>query len=249
MRHYAFMICALTMWLTACGPQEDPESRVQTPPPAAGETAAETSSETRDGLSYSTYCFERVGQIGAGGNQDNPRRGDACSIHGSGAGEATGDGRNNVSIHISAPSLETAGFGSVSFILYRGHGTPKFPTGVQVVDQMKRKDLPTRIVIGSDLSNEVSYFTLTGPDADKLREDNPGIDYPGYEIVSGVLTIDNAVDIPKRDHDVSPPGYELGDQFIEGNLSLSFIPMGSTGEQYGPTTFEFRTEIGWGVIP
>lgn len=239
-----FFLVFSTAALAACGPEAEPGLASDTVRPAAEEPVAEIGTA----ISHHTYCFERVGQIGLDGNQDEPRRGDACSIHGSGVGEATGDTGNTVRIHISAASLERAGLGSVSFILNRGHGIPKFPTGVQTVDQMRRKDLPTRMVLGSDITRKSSFFVLTGPDADKVRKDNPGMDFPGYEIDSAVLQIDSAVDVPELDHNVSTPGFETGDQFIEGTLSLSLIPMGNNGEQYGPTTFEFRTEIGWGVM-
>ena len=92
-------------------------------------------------------------------------------------------------------------------------------------------------------------FTHTSPDAAHLRAEAGGVDFTGYEISSAVLTIDTAVDIPLDDFTTEfarKAGMVQGEQYIEGTLNISFIPMGSTGQQYGPTTFEFGTKMGWG---
>lgn len=231
--------------LAACGPSED---EVQTQEPTDGTQAQgivdDTSEDTSVPYPYKTYCFQRVGQVGA-----DPKQGESCSFHGNGAGEKTGDGRNGVSLHLSAPSLDAIGMDSVYFVLYVGHGEPKFLAGVQVMDQVIRGTGPDRLLVGSDKSRKSSYFTLSGPEADLAREKIAPSELRGYEVASAVLTIDRAVDRNDLEADLAPPGHTLGTQYVEGTLSVSFIPMGSEGEQYGPTTFEFGTDIDWGMVP
>ena len=235
---FVSLFSAAALSLVSCG--DAPERPADTTPSS---TAEDTLVKPRAPYPYKSYCFERVGQIGAGGNQDASRRGDECSVHGNGAGEANGEGRNIASLHFSAPSLEAAGLGHVSFSLYVGHGRPKFSTGTENVDHMRMIDLPDRIILGSDITNKHSFYIMTKPDMDKVREANPGVDFPGYEVASGILMIETAVDMP--DDGGVPGKIEAGTQYVTGSFTISLIPKGSKGDQFGPTTFEFGTEVPW----
>lgn len=227
--------------LASCGPSEnDPQPPSPTNNTQVQDIADDTSEDTSVPYPYNSYCFERVGQIGA-----EPRRGDSCKVHGHGAGQKIGEGRNRASIHISAPSLEAIGMWIVNFQLYVGHDDAKFPTGVQIMDQVRRGEEADRIFVGSS-REEPSYFTHTGPDADFARKNYEPSQHRGYEVTSAVLTINSTVDIELDDN---PSGYTTGVQFVEGTFTVSFIPMGSEGVQYGPTTFEFGTQIHWGMMP
>jgi hypothetical protein len=253
------LVGALTM--TACGqtPSGQPDAELK-PEIAQGLTADSKSSSpnrqnNRTINSYTEYCFQRVGQI-----QGEPRRGEVCRVNAGGSGgrmeELARPERNSASVHISAPSLEAIGVDSVSFNLNRGGATPKFPAGAHTMDQvriwdieMDPVDLPDRIVYVSDATGKENLFSWTMPDAQFLRSADPDFDLPGYEIASAVLTIDRAIDLP-----VDPDAAEMaatfglttGEQYIEGTLNISLIPMGSKGEQFGPNIFEFATTLGWG---
>lgn len=203
----------------------------------------------------SIYCFERVGQI-----QAEPRRGDVCDAYGLGAaGFTAAQGsptRNTASFHIESPSLKAAGIKAASFNLNRGGGRPKFSTGVHVMDQAtllripQGGSLPDRVVFVNDAEGQESMFSYTVPDAAFLRANGGGIDWAGFEIASAVLTIQSAVDVPLDEFEekyLNGAGMVMGRQYIEGTFSLSLIPMGSKGAQYGPTTFEFGEMIDWGL--
>ncbi len=255
-------ILAGVLSLTACGQAPDASLKQEIAQELAVDSKPSSpsaiSAEGQDGLqapAYSGYCFQRVGQI-----QANPRRGEVCRVHASGAGlrmeELARPERNSATLHISAPSLEAIGVSSVSFDLNRGGAAPKFITGIHTMDQvrlydteMSPPDLPDRIVYLSDATGQETLFSWTVPDAEFLRRSVPDFDFPGYEIASAVLTIDTAIDLP-----ADPSAAEMaktfglitGEQYIEGTLNISLIPMGSKGEQFGPTTFEFATTVDWG---
>lgn len=92
-------------------------------------------------------------------------------------------------------------------------------------------------------------FTHTTPDAARLRALADEIDFTGYEIASAVLTIDVTRDVPMDDSKVEyarQANMVIGSQYVTGTLSISLIPIGRTGSQYGPTTFEFGRTIDWG---
>lgn len=93
-------------------------------------------------------------------------------------------------------------------------------------------------------------FTHTTPDSARIRAVT-GIDFTGYEIASAVLTIDKAVDLPVDDFAAEyarKANMVTGQQYIAGTLTLSLIPLGSTGAQFGPTTFEFAITMDWGYV-
>lgn len=253
--------------LAACAPPQDhpntPDLIIENAPIRVAKSDVSESNETEDSWvnPYPSYCFERAGQIGADGNQDEPRRGEVCEVHGGGAGgleAGTGsDPRNTATLHVSSPSLRAIGMKSFSFLLNRKSSDPKFTTGVHIMDQYSTKQmmkkkltvLPDRLAFGSDLSGETSMFTHTSPDAANLRANAGGIDFTGYEIFSAVLNIDTANDVPLDDFEAEfarKAGMVTGEQYIEGTLTISLIPMGSTGQQFGPTSFEFGTTLEWG---
>lgn len=237
--------------LSACSPSAEVTPTTKASPSAAATVEAE-SGDDLDIANNVTYCFQRVGQVGS-----EPKRGEACDVHGGGSGSRM-EGlarpqRNHAMLHISSPSLEAIGVKSTSFILNRGSGVPKFNTGVHVMDQVrltdeekKPKDLPDRIASVSDITGANSMFSWTSPDAAHLRNRAPEYDFTGYEIASAVLAIDTAVDLDVEDEQMA--GMTFGRQNVEGTLTLSLIPMGGTGEQFGPTVFEFGTTIEWGLI-
>lgn len=252
-------IFVLAFILAACVPP--PNAQIESPSVPKDAAASADINETKEAWvnPYPSYCFERVGQIGADGNQDALRRGDVCKVHGGGAGGRMEDlprpERNTASIHISAPSLEAVGMKSFSFTLNRGSQTPVFFEGVHVMDQARIEifqtgaDLPDRLGFGSDLTGRETMFTHTAPDAAHLRANAGGFDFPGYEIASAVLTINTATDVPIDAFEAEfalKSDMVMGEQYVAGTLTISFIPMGSTGQQYGPTTFEFGRTIGWG---
>lgn len=255
--------------LAACVPSQEPPSApdgvIESLPVEVPNVDIPDSPENNDSWvdPYPHYCFERVGQIDADGNQDEPRRGEVCQVHGGGAGSleaGTGSSpRNTATLHVSAPSLRAIGIKSFSFLLNRKSGAPKFATGVHIMDQYSTKQmmkdnplgsvLPDRLAFGSDLSGETSMFTHTSPDAANLRANAGGIDFTGYEIASAVLTIDTAIDAPVDDFEAEfarQAGMVTGEQYITGTLIISLIPMGGTGQQFGPTSFEFGTALEWG---
>lgn len=164
--------------------------------------------------------------------------------------------RNFASVHISAPSLEAIGVGSVSFILNRGAAAPKFSTGVHVMDQvrltdedMDPQDMPDRLAFASDATGKDTLFSWTMPDAAILRSGAPDFGFPGYEIASATLIVDRAIDLPVDEESAAMEAAFVitkGDQYIEGTFNISLIPMGSQDEQFGPAIFESGTTIGWG---
>lgn len=250
--------------LAACSPKPDVSSAKEDVSPSPEVTLPPTDQAEQAWMNpYPSYCYQRVGQIGTDGNQDQPRRGEVCEVHGGGAGGyergAGSDPRNTAVIHIAAPSIRAVGMQSFSFSLNRKSNDPKFTTGVHVMDhyntaQMMKDNpldsvLPDRLAFGSDLTGENSMFTHTSPDAAHLRANAGGFDFTGYEITSAALMIDTAVDVPMEAMELDfaqKAGMVAGEQYITGTLTISLIPLGSTGQQYGPTTFEFGTTIGWG---
>ena len=252
--------------LIACSPSQEEEKIPELDADHASQNdtvASRANIEEKWVNPFPSYCFERIGQIGADGRVDQPRRGDICDVHGGGAGGLEkgkgSDPRNTAVIHISSPSLKAVGVKHFSFSLNRNSEDPKFTTGVHVMDQYDSRDmaednpmdavLPDRLAFGSDLTGENSMFTHTTPDAARLRALADEIDFTGYEIASAVLTIDVTRDVPMDDSKVEyarQANMVIGSQYVTGTLSISLIPIGRTGSQYGPTTFEFGRTIDWG---
>jgi len=175
---------------------------------------------------YPEYCFQRVGQISQSGNRDEPR-------------------------------LKSGDLKNVSFLLNRKSKAPSFPTGVHVMDQarvqtIEKPPLPDRIVMGSPLIEDSALiFLFTGPDARHFRERAGGLNLKGYEVTTAVLHIDTAVDVPVDEFEVNAArrgGMIIGSQYVTGTFTLGLVPMGNSGQQYGPTTFEFGTVAEWGYF-
>lgn len=253
-----FKLIALAA-LTACSGPQEPITQDPATEAAAIELDAANATEepTNPALGqYTSYCFKRVGQIRA-----EPKRGEACDVHGGGAGEGDlGAGipvRNTATLHISSPSLKASGVKSFGFVLNRGDAPPKFTSGVYVMDQVQlagRKPspsflLPDRMAFVSDVTGKETLFSWSSPDAAYLKAKAPGFDFPGFEISSAVLNIESAVDLPMDSFETDyarRAGMITGKQYIEGTLKIILIAMGSKGEIYGPTTFEFGVPIDWG---
>lgn len=261
MTHLSKMLNAmtLTIWaagLTACSGPQEPVTQEPTDGTHVQNIADDTSEDTSVPYPYKTYCFQRVGQIEA-----DPKRGEVCEVHGTGAGGGNlgpdKPTRNSVTLHVASPSLKAAGVKSFSFNLNRGDATPKFTTGVHVMDQVQLAgripdpafQLPDRMAFVSDVTGKETLFSWSSPDAAYLKAKGQGFDFPGFEIASAVLTIESADDLPMDNFETDfalKAGMIIGEQYIEGTLNISLIPMGSKGEIYGPTTFEFGTTIEWG---
>lgn len=251
--------------LVACAPTQEEETVVPTANQSGPSQVAASNAEAEEEWvnPYPSYCFQRVGQIGADGKVDPPRRGDICDVHGGGAGGLEkgkgSDPRNTAVIHIAAPSLKAIGMKTFHFSLNRKSADPKFTTGVHVMDQYDSRAmaeanpmnavLPDRLASGSDLTGENAMFTHTTPDAARLRSLAHAVDFTGYEIASAVLTIDETHDVPLEDSQIEyarQANMVIGAQYVTGTLTISLIPIGSKGSQYGPTTFEFGRTIDWG---
>lgn len=250
-----YLILLALVALTACTDAPDTMKDVAQKGASESAIAAEESKTPITGQHLS-YCFKRVGQIKA-----EPRRGEVCKVHGGGAGG--GDLgpdkpiRNSATLHIASPSLKAAGVKSFSFNLNRGDAAPKFSTGVHVMDQVQlagkvpspSSQLPDRMAFVSDVTGKETLFSWSSPDAAYLKAKAPAFDFQGFEIVTATLIVDRAVDLPmdkfKTDF-ARQAGMTIGEQYIEGTLIITLNPMGSKGEMYGPTTFEFGTPIDWG---
>jgi len=214
-RHRYILVTAI-LAVIACTPTQDASNAPEDTPPAPEvtvETDIPRQSEETWVNPYPSYCFQRVGQIGADGNQDEPRRGDVCDVHGGGAGgleRGTGSApRNTASLHIAAPSLKAIGMKSFSFSLNRKSADPKFTTGVHQMDQYDTLALQKANPLNAVLPDRLAFGSFAAESARKA----------------------NMV---------------IGEQYITGTLTISLIPLGSTGSQYGPTTFEFGRTIEWG---
>ena len=245
-------VALITMFaLASCGPEANkPVSNTQ-------DSATKTASETQGWVNpHPEYCFLRVGQIGA-----EPKRGEPCEAGASGAGTYMADldrpERNGVTVSISSPALKKIGVGGFSFTHFTFGADPKFKQGVEVMDQVRIEwwevtDLPNNMASASDATRQNALFSHTSPDAAHMKERVQGqIDLPGYEIASAVLSIDRVDDIPLDEfaaQSARAANMVSGEQYIEGTLTFSLIPMGSQGEQFGPTTFEFGTLADWGYI-
>lgn len=215
--------------------------------PTPDQTSKDTHRPPKSALRRS-YCFQRVGQL-----QSEPIQGETCDTTVGGASSTfVGPKRNTATISISSPSLEKIGIRSFAFLDNRGDGQPKFSSGVHVMEQIltygvENPPLADRHGFVSDLSGKNALFSATSPDAAVLR--SGGYTGTGYEIASAILTIDNAVDVPLEPSEgdmAAAAGMTIGRQYIEGTLTISLIPLASTGEQFGPTTFEFGTTMDWG---
>lgn len=247
-RNFGLGLCAI-LSLSGCGPSSDaPVANTQ-------ESTTETAIEPPVSRPpHSTYCFMRVGQIGG-----EPKRGESCEINASGAGGYMADldrpERNAVTVSLSSPALEKIGVGRFSFTHFTFGADPKFKTGVQTMDQVRIKwwevtDLPNNMASASDASGQNSMFSHTVPDAAHMRAAGE-VDFTGYEIASAMLSIDQADDIPLDEfaaESARAANMVMGEQYIEGTITFSLIPMGSQGEQFGPTTFEFGTTADWGYV-
>ena len=251
--------------LAACTPTQE-EAAAAPAANQSGSSPAEASraEEDKEWVNpYPSFCFQRVGQIGADGKAVPPRRGEVCDVHGGGAGGLEkgkgSDPRNTAVIHIAAPSLKAIGMKGFSFSLNRKSAEPKFTAGIHVMDQYDSRAmaeanpmnsvLPDRLAFGSDLAGENAIFTHTTPDAARLRSIAHSIDFTGYEIASAVLTIDETHDVPLEDSQIEyarRANMVIGAQYVTGTLTISLIPIGSKGSQFGPTTFEFGRTIDWG---
>ncbi len=245
-------LALLTLFvLSACGSETD------TPAPNSQESSVETADEAQTWVNpHPKYCHIRTGQIGA-----KPKQGAPCEISAFGAGAYMADldrpERNGVTVSVSTPALMEIGVGGFSFTHFTFGADPKFKPGVETMDQVRVEwwevtDLPNNMASATDATGENSLFSHTSPDAAHMKEQVKGqIDLTGYEIASAVLSINRADDIPLDDFAANyarAANMVSGQQYIEGTIAFSLIPMGSQGEQYGPTTFEFGTLVDWGYV-
>lgn len=242
--------------LSACGPAPTPEVEEVKEPQAVEETTENIQPAANS--VQKNYCFERAGQVNQDSNQEEPRRGGACKVHAAGAGgyeKGLGSpARNTASLLFNSPSFESLELKTLSIALNRKSNDPKFTTGIQSIDQVRiltteDKPLPDFLVFGSSTRSDFSMSILhTSPDANHLRS-QPPIDIPLYETVTAVLAINRVIDIPVEPFEAEfsrMAGMIMGKQYIEGTFTLLLVPIASTGQAYGPVTFEFGTTLDWG---
>lgn len=245
--------------LTACSKPSASQDDDAPEPASVGTVNAQKvagNSTVPASASFNSYCYKRIGQI-----QAQPRRGEKCDVHGGGAGGGKMGPdvpiRNTVTLHISSPSLKATGIKTFTFTINRGDAAPKFTTGVHVMDQVQLagrnptqgEQLPDRMAFVADATGEHTMFSWSSPDAAYLKGRAPDFDFPGFEISDATLIIDKVVDVPMDDFKIDfarQAGMVIGEQYVEGTLKITLIPMGSKGEMYGPATFEFGVPIDWG---
>ncbi|SMF27467.1 hypothetical protein SAMN02745866_01743 [Alteromonadaceae bacterium Bs31] len=160
------------------------------------------------------------------------------------------------------PALQEAGIDSFGIDIKIGPQAPKVTTGIYTlvpysVLSTEAKQLPDVMVHLRANDKDSLFAAVMKPDVEKLKlSDFMGPDdYPGYEIVSAILTVTHVEDIPLDEDEKNSQklqaemGMLTGQQYVKGTFTFSVKKFGNNGSNFGPETFTFGSRNDWAYFP